>query len=68
MKDIDFIVREDKELGIVKEQLVRCKDCKFYRRYNKIPVHKDWCLRGSGDYCVQVYPNGFCAWGERKEQ
>lgn len=44
------------------EEIVRCRDCKF-RCLNE-------CTRideGFKDYWFAIEPNGFCAWGERKE-
>lgn len=46
-----------------RERIVRCKDCANYRTND-----------GCADVCVIVFgdefnvePDGFCAWGERKE-
>ena len=43
----------------VREQIVRCRDCKYYVRY----WQSDYC-----DYFSHVAnnPDGFCAWGERR--
>lgn len=46
-----------------KERIVRCRDCK-------------WCMAyGKATYCDRfahalptVEPNGFCAWGERRDE
>lgn len=43
-------------------EIVRCRDCKF-RCLNE-------CTRideGFKDYWFAIEPNGYCAWGERKE-
>lgn len=37
-------------------ELVRCKDCMWYRDY-------DGCFFST----AEVEPNGFCSYGERKE-
>ena len=42
-----------------REQIVRCRDCKFYG-YGKYATH---CYR----FVHKVEPDGFCAWGERSE-
>jgi hypothetical protein len=44
----------------VLERIVRCRDCKYCMSYWK----SDYC-----DYFSHVTndPDGFCAWGERKE-
>ena len=41
------------------EEIVRCRDCKYYERGN---VYKKWCWQ-YGRFNVE--PDGFCAWGER---
>lgn len=49
------------------EPIVRCRDCKHYREHEWVLI-TDIC-----DVCmffadgVKVSPDGFCAWGERKE-
>ena len=54
-------------------ELVRCRDCKHYRKHKwfevvvGVPLGTDF-----SDVCMlfadgcKVEPNGFCAWGERK--
>jgi hypothetical protein len=50
-----------------REEIVRCRDCKYY---------KPWVLsrpENGGDcvlnkVAVDVWFNGFCAWGERKSE
>ena len=42
----------------VREEIVRCRDCKFY-----LEEHK-WCYHfEDSEFCPE--PDGFCAWGER---
>ena len=44
----------------VRERIVRCRDCKRY----------EWREHLGRSYCHGEYPtepDGFCAWGERKE-
>jgi len=45
-----------------REEIVRCRDCKH--------LHEQWsgyeCERFSGEY-HRAEPNGFCAWGERRD-
>lgn len=45
----------------VLERIVRCRDCKHYTEDEAEYYH--YC----GSWCEQVEPDGFCAWGERKE-
>lgn len=51
----------------VREQIVRCKDCKYYKEHKWILVTdiSDVCEFFSDG--VKVEPNGFCAWGEVNE-
>ena len=57
---IEYIIRES-DCGLATRQeivgeLVRCKDCR-YRQGNTCDYSAVW-----------VRPNGFCQWGERKEE
>lgn len=52
----------------VRERIVRCRDCEYYRDH-------EWMLvTDVSDVChfwadgVKVEPDGFCKWGERKEE
>lgn len=41
------------------EEIVRCRDCKFY-----LEEHK-WCYHfEDSEFCPES--NGFCAWGKRR--
>lgn len=50
-------------------EIVRCGDCKYY------DIAGPWCFEPSKVYideyglevCATVRPDGFCAWGERKD-
>ena len=49
-----------------REELIRCKDCKYRNQYRFPPKYdkKDYC-----DYhekCIDI--DNFCAWAERKEE
>ena len=63
-----FVRRAEFYFGYpVREEIVRCRDCKHYGSYNG-----SWCCRtyepvpgGTCDYQT-VEPDGFCAWGERR--
>ena len=59
----EYIVEEPNDHGAscrVHEHIVRCRDCKHCMSYWK----SDYC-----DYFSHVTndPDGFCAWGERRE-
>lgn len=43
------------------EEVVRCRDCKHYTDNEMEYYH--YC----GNWYEQVDPNGFCAWGERRD-
>ena len=46
----------------VKEEIVRCRDCKHFNGWA--------CAASSCSYCGEpqrVEPDGFCAWGERSD-
>ena len=52
----------------VLERIVRCRDCKHYSDHEWVLVTdvSDVChFFGDG---VKVEPDGFCKWGERKEE
>ena len=50
----------------VHERVVRCRDCKRFSLDNSDHDYRSgwWCHRWDTD---MVKPNGFCAWGKRKE-
>ena len=57
--------------GELREEIVRCRDCKRFipqgtHRFGDGVVNKDTCsvIRG---FVVQIDPDGFCAWGERRQ-
>ena len=43
------------------EPIVRCRDCKHYT--DGEVEYRHYC----NEWCGQVKPDGFCAWGERCE-
>jgi len=50
----------------VREEVVRCRDCKRFAVDQSDHEYRSgwWCKRWDTD---MVKPDGFCAWGERKE-
>ena len=51
-------------------EIVRCRDCKHFtpkgtHKFENGKVNADYCdyMRG---WMLQITPDGFCAWGERK--
>lgn len=49
---------------VKREEIVRCRDCKWYR-YKDMTCHS-WQFH-NWDASIEVEPDGFCAWGERRE-
>lgn len=53
----------DIDIAHVREEIVRCKDC-----IGLVETWDGWeCERFSGEY-HRAEPDGYCAWGIRKEQ
>lgn len=55
---------------LVMPVIVRCRDCKHFtpkgtHKFENGKVNADYCdyVRG---WMLQITPDGFCAWGERK--
>lgn len=58
------------------EEIVRCRDCKYSKKVNTYKPEYDWwkCDHpelyddkdGDGQVYLDIKPDGFCAWGERK--
>ena len=55
------------------EEIVRCRDCKHYHFKDCSHIFNDdrhndsFCLRFVDGKRMEVEPDGFCAWGERRE-
>lgn len=47
--------------GFAREEIVRCRDCKYYDDYTGC------CTRRDNVAPMAVTPDGFCAWAERRE-
>lgn len=67
----EYIVEvDDGQFG--KEEIVRCRDCKYMRHYytEESKDRKDfyWCMLADWTKGIPLYrDSGFCAWGERSE-
>lgn len=59
----EYIYATDDHEGhwLTGEEIVRCRDCRFY----ECGDDGWWCLRSIST--KSNHPDGFCAWGERKE-
>lgn len=47
-----------------KEPIVRCRDCRFYEETGNC----NWFECSSCGLLAEVAPDGFCAWGERRDE
>lgn len=48
--------------GEHREQIVRCRDCKWY-------LHDEHYGDGCRWFCCEIYKaDGFCAWGEQRDE
>lgn len=52
---------KSEHLAISLPNVVRCRDCKFYT--DDEVEYRHYC----NEWCGQVEPDGFCSWGERRE-
>jgi hypothetical protein len=53
---------KSQHLAITLPNVVRCRDCKHYT--DGEVEYRHYC----NEWCGQVKPDGFCAWGERVEE
>lgn len=54
-----------KKFVLTGDEIVRCRDCKNYRPAED-DEHEDGCALAYA-YLFETSPDGFCAWGERRE-
>jgi len=57
--------------GTIHEEIVRCRDCKHFtpqgtHNFENGKTNADYCEHVRG-WRLQITPDGFCAWGERRE-
>lgn len=45
------------------EEVVRCRDCKHFMSGDLCKLQDEW----NEFHWLQVEPDGFCAWGERRD-
>lgn len=66
----DYLVDEEyvQECINVHERIVRCKDCEYYSSYFGLCNHPLIDGGFEGDVYLDVEPDGFCAWGERRDE
>lgn len=73
--DMPYEIRAELNAWYVEsEPIVRCSDCKYYRFKDRSHIFKDdrhndsYCLKFVDGKRMEVEPDGFCAWGERKRK
>ena len=49
------------------EEIVRCRDCDYYDHWDASGPYREKHVCGYWDY-LEIKPDGFCAWGERKNE
>ena len=59
-REVDHVDMDGRRL----EDVVRCRDCKDYRASDATCHSWQW---HNWDAAIEVEPDGFCAWAERKE-
>ena len=64
----EYIVKTDKYdyaifLPYLKEEIVRCRDCVHLMSNNRCNLQDDY----NEFHWLDVEPDGFCAWGERRD-
>lgn len=52
---------------ITRGEIVRCRDCIYYE-LDPAPIDPGWPMMCEHTGAVMVGPDGFCAWGERRDE
>lgn len=55
-----------KEVAVFLGSIVRCMDCDYYDHWDASGPYREKHVCGYWDY-LEIKPDGFCAWGERRE-
>lgn len=59
------LANEYGEISLPRREIVRCRDCKLCdERYGRMLCRRDMSC---DEIALDVKPDGFCAWGERRE-
>lgn len=53
-------------ISLPREKIVRCRDCDSYDHWDASGPYSEKHVCGHFDY-LEIDPNSFCAWGERRE-
>lgn len=73
MSEYIFVTDDYGNQWVKWEEIVRCRDCEHYRFVDRSDIFHDerhndsFCLRFVDGKRMEVEPDGFCAWGERKQ-
>lgn len=51
----------------IRERIVRCRDCKYAEGDTRCTRFHEADQYGYGHYPADICPDGFCAWGEERE-
>ena len=47
---------------VIKEEIVRCRDCNWFCEGSEVYVTYDWCR----NFDCETNEDGYCAWSERR--
>lgn len=68
----EYIVGTDGDQGhwLTNEWIVRCRDCTYYDDEPDLESNESKCWRDPNHRGISVWtrPDGFCAWGKRKDK
>ena len=64
MSEYVYATDEHKGHWLTSEEIVRCCDCVYFDKYENDEISV--CYRFDNEQPI-VEPDGFCAWGERRE-
>lgn len=59
------------EIALARHEIVHCRDCKHFtpkgtHKFENGKTNTDYCTYVRG-WMLQITPDGFCAWGVRRE-
>lgn len=58
-------------MGLTDEEIVRCRDCKWFRQHHQLSPFGDYydyntCGQIDGITVRAIEPDGYCSWGEKR--
>lgn len=70
MKIKEYIIRQDEDGNFlhIDDELIRCKDCQYYKPFSWVNAVRGWCYNHwrSEGFGFEVREIDFCSYGERK--